>query len=114
MMTLADNAARRRALTDLGSTLLVEAAAGTGKTALMAGRVTMLLADGVEPANIAAITFTELAASELSARVHRFVDELLAGRVPPPMAVALPQGLDPAHRAALVAAAAKLDELMAA
>jgi ATP-dependent exoDNAse (exonuclease V) beta subunit len=114
MTSLADEQARRRALTDLGSTLLVEAAAGTGKTALMAGRVTMLLADGVEPSNIAAITFTELAASELSARVHRFVDELLAGRVPAPMAVALPEGLDPARRAALAAAASKLDELTAA
>jgi ATP-dependent exoDNAse (exonuclease V) beta subunit len=114
MTGLADERARRRALTDLGSTLLVEAAAGTGKTALMAGRVTMLLSDGVEPANIAAITFTELAASELSARVHSFVDELLAGRVPAPMAVALPKGLDPARRAALASAAAKLDELTAA
>ena len=77
---LADNSARRRALTELHSTLLMEAAAGTGKTALMAGRVTMLLACGAEPGSIAAITFTELAASALGARVHRYVDELLAGR----------------------------------
>ena len=75
-MALADNAARRRALTDLGSTLLVEAAAGTGKTALIAGRVAMLLACGAEPRSIAAITFTELAASALAARVHRYVHEL--------------------------------------
>ncbi len=33
MIRLADNAARRRALTELHATLLVEAAAGTGKTA---------------------------------------------------------------------------------
>ncbi len=83
-MTLADGFARLRILTDLDVTLLVEAAAGTGKTALMAGRLTMLLARGAEPGSIAAITFTELAASALSARVHRYVDELLAGRVPPP------------------------------
>ena len=114
MTRLADTDARLRALTDLGSTLLVEAAAGTGKTALMAGRVTMLLASGVEPANIAAITFTDLAANELSARVHRFVDELLSGRVPPPLAVVLPEGLDPPRRAALAEAAGKLDELTAA
>ena len=49
MTKLADTAARLRALTELDSTLLVEAAAGTGKTALMAGRVTMLLAHGAEP-----------------------------------------------------------------
>jgi len=93
MMTLADNAARRRALTDLGSTLLVEAAAGAGKTALMAGRVAMLLACGAEPRSIAAITFTELAASALGARVHRYVHELLADDVPEPLQAALrPKG----------------------
>jgi CRISPR-associated exonuclease Cas4 len=37
-----DKAARLRALTELDSTLLVEAAAGTGKTSLLAGRVIML------------------------------------------------------------------------
>lgn len=45
-MTLADDPARLRILTDLDATLLVEAAAGTGKTALMAGRLTMLLVTG--------------------------------------------------------------------
>ena len=84
MRRLADNAARVRALSELRSTLLVEAAAGTGKTALMAGRLTMLLAAGAEPRSIAAITFTELAASALGARVHRYVDELVAGRGPIP------------------------------
>jgi ATP-dependent exoDNAse (exonuclease V) beta subunit len=85
MTRLADHAARLRALTELDSTLLVEAAAGTRKTALMAGRLTMLLAHGVEPGSIAAITFTELAASALGARVHRYVGELLAGQVPEPL-----------------------------
>ena len=65
MNALSDSLDRRRALTVLDQTLLVEAAAGTGKTSLLAGRVTMLLADGVAPRNIAAITFTELAAGEL-------------------------------------------------
>ena len=80
MMRALGQRGRLRALTELESTLLVESAAGTGKTALMAGRLTMLLASGVEPGSVAAITFTEMAASELSARIHRFVDELLAGR----------------------------------
>jgi CRISPR-associated exonuclease Cas4 len=114
MIQLADRSARRRALTDLDSTLLVEAAAGTGKTALMAGRVTMLLARGAQPGEIAAITFTELAASELSVRVHRYVNELLAERVPAPLREALPNGLDAAQRHAMSAAAAKLDELSTA
>jgi len=56
MTVLPDASARLRALTDLDITLLVEAAAGTGKTALIAGRVTILLARGVDPSAIAAIT----------------------------------------------------------
>ena len=43
---LPDLPARRRALLDHGTTLLVEAGAGSGKTALMAGRVALLLAAG--------------------------------------------------------------------
>jgi CRISPR-associated exonuclease Cas4 len=115
MRRLADNAARVRALSELRSTLLVEAAAGTGKTALMAGRLTMLLAAGAEPRSIAAITFTELAASALGARVHRYVDELVAGRgpIPEPLQPALPGGLTDTQRRALSAAANKLDELTA-
>jgi CRISPR-associated exonuclease Cas4 len=65
-MKLADHEQRRRVLTDFDTTLLVEAAAGTGKPSLIAGRVAMLLANGVAPSQIAAITFTELAAGELS------------------------------------------------
>jgi len=113
MTQLADHAARLRALTELDSTLLVEAAAGTGKTALMASRLTMLLARGAEPRSIAAITFTELAAGALGARVHRYVDELLAGQVPEPLQPALPEGLTDAQHQALSAAAAKLYELTA-
>ena len=85
MTKLPDEPERLRALTELHLTLLVEAAAGTGKTALMAGRITMLLASAVEPRLVTAITFTELAASALGARVHRYVDDLLAGRIPKPL-----------------------------
>jgi CRISPR-associated exonuclease Cas4 len=109
----ADKPGRLRALTDLDSTLLVEAAAGTGKTALMAGRVTMLLASGVNPSSVAAITFTELAPSELSSRVHRYVDDLLNSMVPEPLRVALPSGLGPSHRELLLQARQKLNTLTA-
>jgi CRISPR-associated exonuclease Cas4 len=108
---LVDQPARLRALTDIDATLLVEAAAGTGKTSLIAGRLTVLLASGVSPASIAAITFTELAASELSVRVHRYVEQLLEGEIPESLRLAFPQGLQAAHRPALAAAANRLDEL---
>ena len=113
MIALVDSADRRRALTALDQTLLVEAAAGTGKTSLLAGHVTMLLADGVEPRNIAAITFTELAAGELRARVERFVNELLNGTIPDDLALAVGEALTVPPRAALSGGRARLDELTA-
>ncbi|MBN9466016.1 UvrD-helicase domain-containing protein [Brevundimonas sp.] len=113
-MSLVDETARVRALTALDETLLVEAAAGTGKTALMAGRAAMLLANGVEPGAIAAVTFTELAAGELALRIRGIVSELLASETPPPvLRPALPAGLSPAQRENLRAAAARLDDLTA-
>jgi CRISPR-associated exonuclease Cas4 len=114
MTIYGDEAERKRALTDLESTLLVEAAAGTGKTSLLAGRVVMLLASGVHPRNIAAITFTELAAGELKVRVGRFVKQMLAGEVPDDLRLALPQGLTSAQADALRQAALSLDEMTSA
>jgi exodeoxyribonuclease-5 len=108
---LADEANRSRALTDLDSTLLVEAGAGTGKTALLAGRIAMLLASGAEAKTIAAITFTEMAASELSVRIDDYVRRLLSGDTPPEMAVVLPKGLSEEQRATLERARQNLDEL---
>ena len=111
MTVLRDVSARHLALTARGTSLLVEAGAGSGKTALMAGRVALLLADGEEPHSIAAITFTEAAAAELGARVHRFVHELLAGTVDPALEPALPDGPSTAQRAHLERAASRLDDL---
>jgi ATP-dependent exoDNAse (exonuclease V) beta subunit len=62
--------------------ILVEAGAGSGKTAVMAGRIAAMLAEGIAPKSIAAVTFTELAASELLIRVRDFVAELAAGTIP--------------------------------
>ncbi|PBB22713.1 DNA helicase [Mesorhizobium sp. WSM4307] len=112
-MTLADQDARRQAMTDFSSILLVEAAAGTGKTSLMAGRVAMMLAAGRHPGEIAAITFTELAASQLARRIRETVDKLLAGDVPAFIEAVLPQGLSEQQREALVVAFPRLDELTA-
>jgi ATP-dependent exoDNAse (exonuclease V) beta subunit len=112
-MTLIDHDHRQRAMTDFTSVLLVEAAAGTGKTSLMAGRVAMMLASGYLPEDIAAITFTELAASQLASRIKEVVDALLAGEVPAFIRPALPDGLAPQQRAALARAAPRLDELTA-
>ena len=112
-MTLVDLDRRKRVLTDLGTTLLVEAAAGTGKTSLIAGRVAMLLASGEHPRHVAAITFTEPAAAELALRIRATVDALLRGVVPKVLIPVLPDGLSKEQREALVSAAQTLDELAA-
>ena len=65
---LRDDAARRTAISSHDQSLLVEAGAGSGKTAVMAGRIAAMLAQGAVPKSIAAVTFTELAASELLVR----------------------------------------------
>ncbi len=109
----ADTAARVTALTALDRTLLVEAGAGSGKTSVLAGRVAALLAAGRSPWEIAAITFTELAAGELRQRVVEFVTELADGVVRPDLRAAFPAGGPaPGQRAALAAARDRLDELL--
>lgn len=111
MAGLSDSTSRKRALTDFSATLLVEAGAGTGKTSLLAGRVALLLASGIHPRNVAAITFTELAASELLQRVQDYVRDLLNGSIPEPLEIALPEGLTTKQRDSVSSAAAALDEL---
>jgi CRISPR-associated exonuclease Cas4 len=111
MTLMGDDTERKRALTELGATLLVEAAAGTGKTSLLAGRVVMLLASGVSPRSIAAITFTELAAGELRQRVAWYLDSILGGKVPDELRLSLADGPKAKEIEALQAASERLDEL---
>ena len=108
---LPDLPARRRALLDHSTTLLVEAGAGSGKTALMAGRVALLLAAGIPTREIVAITFTEAAASELRERIEGFVNRLARADIPDELRVALPDGLSAEQSAAIAAADETLDEL---
>ncbi|MGA8651636.1 MAG: UvrD-helicase domain-containing protein [Xanthobacteraceae bacterium] len=49
MSVVRDLVARTAALTAIDRSLLVEAGAGSGKTSVMAGRVAVLFASGVEP-----------------------------------------------------------------
>ena len=79
---LSDDAARRDAIAVHDRSFLVEAGAGSGKTAVMAGRIALLLAGGAEPKSIAAVTFTEFAASELLIRGPRFCGRARGRRGP--------------------------------
>ena len=107
----ADHAARQEAIAAHGRSFLVEAGAGSGKTAIIAGRIAMMLADGIEPKSIAAVTFTEFAASELLIRVREFASELAAGRIPLELRIAAPNGLTEDQRRHLAAAIERIDEL---
>ena len=108
---LQDDGARRAAISLHDRSILVEAGAGSGKTAVMAGRIAAMLAEGVAPCSIAAVTFTELAASELLSRVREFVADLSVGTIATELRVALPDGLCKAHRDNLAAASAAIDEI---
>lgn len=108
---LGDEAARIVAISSHDSSLLVEAGAGSGKTAVMAARIAFMFADGVKPASVAAVTFTELAASELLARIREFVDSLLVAEIPIEMRAALPDGLDSKRLDALRTAHAEIDDI---
>lgn len=108
---LKDDGARRDAISRHDRSILVEAGARSGKTAVMAGRIAIMLAEGVSPRAIAAVTFTELAASELLSRVREFVADLSAGHLGAELRVALPNGLSQAQRDNLATASAAIDEI---
>lgn len=66
-----------KAVKHRGSHMQIIAAAGSGKTEVVAQRVADLLADHVQPRGIVAFTFTERAAEELKQRIVRRVEERL-------------------------------------
>jgi ATP-dependent helicase/nuclease subunit A len=73
---LPDEAARRAIREDLGTTLLVEAAAGTGKTESLVDRMVALIRTGRTSIDrLSAVTFTIKAAAELSQRFQTRLEE---------------------------------------
>jgi ATP-dependent exoDNAse (exonuclease V) beta subunit len=73
---LVDQAERERIRTSLDETLIVEAAAGTGKTSELVARLVNVLAEGRgDVQSIAALTFTEKAAGELKLRLRAGLEE---------------------------------------
>ncbi len=71
-----DDKARRRIAESLDESLLVEAAAGTGKTTELIGRIVAVLRTGRALADrLVAVTFTRKAAGELKLRLRQTLDE---------------------------------------
>ncbi len=74
-MTLIDREARARIRSDLGSTFVVEAAAGTGKTTALVSRIMNALVSGHTTLDrIVAVTFTDKAAGEMRLRLRTEID----------------------------------------
>ena len=95
-----DAAARDLVRTSLDTTLLVEAGAGSGKTTMLVERLLALLLSGTaEPENIAAVTFTRKAASNLRRRFQTALEE--AARLEP----------NPERRARAASALSALDRV---
>jgi ATP-dependent exoDNAse (exonuclease V) beta subunit len=76
MITLTSDADARKAIADaLDETLVVEAAAGTGKTTELVKRILRVLATGrATMGGIVAVTFTEKAAGELKLRLREALE----------------------------------------
>jgi len=89
----------------------VEAGAGSGKTSLLAGRVALLLANGVPARDIVAITFTEASASELLERIEEYVAALAREDIPGAMEIGAPDGLSRAQLLAIQCASREIDEI---
>src|SRR5882724_6502406 len=97
---IADQRVRDRIRHDLDTTLVVEAAAGTGKTTALVNRIVAALAlERAELGRIVAVTFTEKAAGELKLRLRA---EIEAARID--------TARDPAEHARLSSALGQLEE----
>lgn len=105
---LRDSAARE-AVRDLGRTFFVEASAGTGKTRLLCDRaLEALLTPGYDPAGLVAITFTEKAAAELSARLRAALEDWAEDHPSDEQAARALERFDQAHVSTIHSFAASL------
>ncbi len=67
---------QRQAIRERGKSILVSAAAGSGKTSVLSKRVVSLVEEGVDIRRILVCTFTNLAAGEMRERISRELQEM--------------------------------------
>ena len=83
MTDLNNTEARSRILTEFGTSFFVEAAAGTGKTSALVGRIVGLVRTGGGTLDrIVAVTFTEKAAGEMKLRLRSEIEKARALAAP--------------------------------
>ncbi|MBR4809255.1 MAG: UvrD-helicase domain-containing protein [Bacteroidales bacterium] len=75
------NEEQKKAVQCLDGPVLIVAGAGSGKTRVLTSRVANLLAHGVEPSGVLALTFTKKAAGEMKERIALMVGSWKARRV---------------------------------
>ena len=75
------NVEQEKAVRTLDGPVLIVAGAGSGKTRVLTSRVANLLAHGVEPSRVLALTFTKKAAGEMKERIAMMVGSWKARRV---------------------------------
>ena len=68
---------QRTVALERGRDIVVTAGAGSGKTRTLVARYACLLADGLSPRRVVAVTFTEKAAREMRSRVREGLGELV-------------------------------------
>lgn len=67
------NPEQRKAVECLDGALLIMAGAGSGKTRVLTYRIANMIAQGISPWNILAITFTNKAANEMKTRAEKLI-----------------------------------------
>ena len=78
------NPAQKEAVEILEGPLLILAGAGSGKTKTLTHRIANLIAHGVMPSNILAVTFTNKAANEMRVRLWGILEPGADGEIDPP------------------------------